>query len=212
MSRISEIERRTKETEIFVRLNIDAQGCAKIQHPIGVFAHLLDNFAHHGLFDIEIKASGDLHVDQHHLVEDTGLVLGAAFSRALGERTGIKRAGSCTYPMDETLVRAAFDLSGRPFLVYESALSRIPVVAQDANGNTTMFQLDTLADFWQAFTNSLACALHLDTLRGRSDHHKAEALFKAAARALRTAVEIDSRAADRTPSTKGILDKGIVLC
>ena len=203
MGRIAEVSRQTIETDIFVRLNIDGSGEAKLSYPIGFMSHMLNTFARHGLFDIEIQASGDLDVDQHHLVEDTGLVLGQCFAKALGDRKGIIRVGSCLFPMDESLARAAVDVSGRPFLVFEAALSGLPLVSTPvARAN---FQTDTIEDFWQAFVSTAGITLHLDIIRGRSDHHKIEALFKAAARSLREACEIDMRAADFIPSTKGIL-------
>jgi len=161
---------------------------------------MLETFARHGLFDLRVRCRGDLVVDQHHLVEDTGIVLGQAFARALGDKRGIRRVGSCLFPMDETLARAAVDLSGRPFLVFDAALSGIPLVSTGAS-----FQTDTVEDFWLGFASNAACALHLDILRGRSDHHKIEALFKAAARALREACEIDGRSVGEIPSTKGVL-------
>jgi imidazoleglycerol-phosphate dehydratase len=157
---------------------------------------MLNTFARHGLFDLDVRATGDLEVDQHHLVEDTGIVLGQCFKAALGERRGIRRVGSCLYPMDETLARAAVDVSGRAFLVFAAQLSGSPLGA---------FQTDTVEDFWQGFVTAAGITLHLDILRGRSDHHKIEALFKAAARALREAAEIDPRSADSIPSTKGVL-------
>ena len=191
MARIAEVSRRTSETDIFIRLNLDGTGDAKLNYPIGFMNHMLNTFCRHGLFDMEIQASGDLDVDQHHLVEDTGLVLGQCFAKALGNRKGIRRVGSCLFPMDETLARSAVDLSGRAFLVLEAAFSGT--------------QTDTVEDFWQAFVSGAGITLHLDIIRGRSDHHKIEALFKAAARSLREACEIDSRSADFIPSTKGIL-------
>jgi imidazoleglycerol-phosphate dehydratase len=201
MERIAEISRKTRETDIAVSLNLDGRGEAKLDYPIGFMAHMLNTFARHGLFDMEIRARGDLEVDQHHLVEDTGIVLGQCFAKALGDRKGIRRAGSCLFPMDETLARAAADLSGRGFLVFEARLSGTQAVSAGAGG----FQADTVEDFWQAFAAAAGISLHLDILRGRSDHHKIEALFKAAARALRDACEIDLRAADFIPSTKGML-------
>ncbi|MCL2094222.1 MAG: imidazoleglycerol-phosphate dehydratase HisB [Treponema sp.] len=205
MARIGEIERKTKETFIVMKLNLDGTGEAKLDYPIGFMSHMLNSFARHGLFDIELKAQGDLEVDQHHLVEDTGIVLGQCFLEALGEGRGIRRIGSCLLPMDETLVRAAVDLSGRPFLVYqaadlEAAISGVPLVSEGQ-----AFQTDTTEDFWQGFAFAAKLNLHLDILRGRNDHHKVEALFKAAARALREACEIDPRAAHIIPSTKGVL-------
>jgi imidazoleglycerol-phosphate dehydratase len=200
MARTAEITRRTGETDIAVSLNLDGTGEAKLDYPIGFMAHMLRTFARHGLFDLEIRARGDLEVDQHHLVEDTGIVLGHCFATALGDKRGIRRVGSCLYPMDETLARAAADLSGRAFLVFEAQLSCVPL-----GGGSGAFQTDTVEDFWQGFAAAAGAALHLDILRGRSDHHKIEALFKAAARALREAVAIDPRAADSIPSTKGVL-------
>jgi imidazoleglycerol-phosphate dehydratase len=196
MARVAEVSRQTKETDIFIRLNLDGDGEAKLNYPIGFMSHMLNTFCRHGLFDLEIQATGDLEVDQHHLVEDTGLVLGQCFARALADRKGIRRVGSCLFPMDEALARSVVDVSGRPCLVFEAAFS-----STAAGG----FQFDTIEDFWQAFVSTAGLTLHLDIIRGRSDHHKAEALFKAAARSLREASEIDTRAAEFIPSTKGIL-------
>jgi len=200
MARIAEFERTTRETSIAVRLNLNGTGEAKLDYPIGFMVHLLTSFARHGLFDIEVRASGDLEVDQHHLVEDTGIVLGQCFARALGERRGIRRVGSCLFPMDETLARAAVDISGRPYLVYEAGLSGVPLVS-----GTSSFQTDTAHDFWQGFVSAAGVTLHLDILRGRSCHHKLEALFKAAARALGEACAVDPASPDIIPSTKGVL-------
>jgi len=195
MPRIAEFERLTKETSIKMKLNLDGTGELKQDYPIGFMAHMLESFARHGLFDLEISARGDLEVDQHHLVEDTGIVLGQCFTRALGERRGIRRVGSCLFPMDESLARAAVDISGRPYLVYEFGTM----------DGILSFQVDTIHDFWQGFVTAAGVSLHLDILRGRSDHHKIEILFKAAARALRDACEIDLRLPDVIPSTKGVL-------
>jgi imidazoleglycerol-phosphate dehydratase len=205
MSRIVEIVRKTRETDISIKLNLDGTGEAKLEYPIGFMVHMLNTFAKHGLVDSEVRASGDLDVDQHHLVEDTGIVLGQCFAKALGDKRGIKRVGTCLYPMDETLTRAAVDVSGRAFLVFEGALSGIPLVSSPAASGGASFQIDTVEDFWQGFVSAAGLTLHLDVLRGRSDHHKIEALFKAAARALREACEIDSRASASIPSTKGVL-------
>jgi imidazoleglycerol-phosphate dehydratase len=204
MERIAEIKRTTKETDIAVKLNLDGRGNAKLDYPVGFMVHMLNTFAKHGLFDLEVKASGDVDVDQHHLVEDTGIVLGQCFAKALGDKRGIRRVGSCLYPMDETLARAAADISGRAFLVFEGGLTGIPLVSADRSGASS-FQVDTVEDFWQGFAAAAGMALHLDVLRGRSDHHKIEALFKAAARAIREACEADPRAAGDIPSTKGML-------
>jgi imidazoleglycerol-phosphate dehydratase len=200
LDRIAEIVRKTKETDISIMLNLDGSGEAKITCPIGFFVHMLNTFARHGLFDLEVTAHGDLEVDQHHLVEDVGIVLGQCFAKSFGEKRGIRRVGSCIYPMDETLVRAAVDISGRPYLVFNGQLSGIPLVS-----GTNSFQVDLVEDFWESFTINAGIALHLDVLKGRSDHHKIEALFKAAARALREACEMDSRSSGIIPSTKGVL-------
>ncbi|MDR2784109.1 MAG: imidazoleglycerol-phosphate dehydratase HisB [Treponema sp.] len=202
MNRTAEIHRTTKETDIRLSLNLDGTGAARLEYPVGFMKHMLDTFAKHGLFDITAQASGDLDVDQHHLIEDTGIVLGQCFVRALGDKRGIKRCGSCLFPMDETLARAAVDVSGRAFLSFNAELSGTPLVS-----GAFSFQTDVVEDFWQGFTIAAGLALHLDILRGRSDHHKIEALFKASARALRDAVEIDARVRDAIPSTKGILDR-----
>ncbi|MCL2380349.1 MAG: imidazoleglycerol-phosphate dehydratase [Treponema sp.] len=192
MSRTAEIERTTRETSIKMKLNIDGGGEAKLDYPIGFMAHMLTAFACHGLFDIEVWARGDLEVDQHHLVEDTGIVMGQCFARALGERRGIHRVGSCLFPMDETLARAAVDISGRPFLVFD---------APELNSGQT----GVVCDFWQGFVSAAGITLHLDILRGRSCHHKTEALFKAAARSLREACRIDYGAPGLIPSSKGVI-------
>jgi imidazoleglycerol-phosphate dehydratase len=205
VSRIAQIERKTKETEITIKLNIDGKGEIKIDYPLGFMAHMLNTFARHGLFDIEINAKGDLEVDQHHLVEDTGIVLGQCFLRAIGDKCGIKRNGSCLFPMDECLARAAVDISGRPFLYFDGQLSAAPLISAPENGTQCDFQTDVIEDFWQGFAAAAGMNMHLEIIRGRSDHHKIEALFKAAARALRTACEFDDRARDSIPSTKGSL-------
>jgi len=221
------ITRTTGETDITISLNLDGSGQANLDYPLGFIKHMLNTFARHGLFDLDVKAKGDLEVDQHHLVEDTGIVLGQCFAKALGDKRGIVRSGSCLYPMDETLARAAVDISGRAFLVFDAQLSGTPLivspvqsaVAQSAVQTTAAaqadapqdlshagtFQTDTIEDFWQGFVSAAALTLHLDILRGRSDHHKIEALFKAAARALRQACEIDARAGEWIPSTKGVI-------
>jgi imidazoleglycerol-phosphate dehydratase len=209
MGRVAEIERVTKETSIRIKVELDGAGVAKLDYPLGFMGHMLNTFARHGLFDLEVTASGDLEVDQHHLVEDTGIALGQCFAKALGEKRGIRRNGSCLFPMDETLASAAVDISGRPFLFFDGQLSGSPLLSKPqsaADSALYEFQTDTVEDFWQGFVNSAGCNLHLEIIRGRSDHHKIEALFKAAARALRIACEIDDRARDIVPSTKGSLD------
>jgi imidazoleglycerol-phosphate dehydratase len=206
MNRTAEVTRKTKETDISIKLNIDGTGIAKLDYPIGFMGHMLNTFARHGLFDLEISAKGDLEVDQHHLVEDTGIVLGQCFAKALGEKRGIRRNGSCLFPMDETLARAAVDISGRAFLFFEGQLGPAPLIAETKDTDKPFqFQTDTIEDFWQGFAGAAGCNLHLEILRGRSDHHKIEAIFKAAARSLRLACEQDDRARDIIPSTKGSL-------
>jgi len=210
LPRVIEIDRSTKETNIFIRLNLDGKGVAQFNYPIGFMTHMFSTFARHGLFDLEINATGDLEVDQHHLVEDTGIVLGQCFNKALGDKTGIRRNGSCLFPMDETLARAAVDLSGRPFLYFDGHLTDTPIIAASGDEDSCcaepyQFQTSTIEDFWQGFVSTANCALHLEIIRGRSDHHKIEAMFKAAARALRDACEYDDRAKDIIPSTKGSL-------
>jgi imidazoleglycerol-phosphate dehydratase len=203
--RTATITRKTAETQIELTLNLDGTGVCSVECPIGFFSHMLSAFCKHGLFDLSGSLKGDLEVDQHHLIEDTGIVLGMAFAQALGNCGGIYRSGSCLYPMDEALSRAAVDFGGRPFLVCEADLSGIPLVSIGANGKESSFQTDCFEDFWQGFVSMAKCNLHLDTLRGRSDHHKMEGLFKAASRALRQAVEIDPRRKGAIPSTKGVI-------
>jgi len=196
MARTATVTRKTAETEISITLNVDGSGKARLDYPVGFMAHMLRTFACHGSFDLDIKAQGDLEVDQHHLIEDTGIVLGKCFADSLGERRGVRRVGSCLFPMDETLARAACDLSGRPFLVYNAGLD---------DKNIGAFQADTIEDFWQAFVVSSAITLHLDVLRGRSGHHKIEALFKAASRALKDACAVNPLESARVISAKGVL-------
>lgn len=204
MARTATIERNTAETQIALSLNLDGTGAYDVENPIGFFDHLLRSFCKHGLFDLAGRIAGDLHVDQHHTIEDTGIVLGSCFAAALGDCAGIYRSGSFLYPMDESLLRAAVDFGGRPFLVCEAGLSGIPLVSVQDGGEAS-FQTDCFEDFWNGFVQTAKCNLHLDTLRGRSDHHKMEGLFKAAARAIRAATEIDPRRGGQIPSTKGVI-------
>ncbi|MBP3709281.1 MAG: imidazoleglycerol-phosphate dehydratase [Treponema sp.] len=205
MERIATIERNTAETQIALTLNLDGSGMYDVQNPIGFFDHMLHAFCKHGKFDLRGTLSGDLHVDQHHLIEDTGIVLGMCFAKALGNCAGIYRTGFFIYPMDETLARAAVDFGGRPYLVCNAELTGIPLVLRGADGKDANFQTDCFEDFWQGFATGAKCNVHLDTLRGRSDHHKMEALFKAASRALRQATALDERACGAIPSTKGVI-------
>ncbi|MBI2571315.1 MAG: imidazoleglycerol-phosphate dehydratase HisB [Candidatus Schekmanbacteria bacterium] len=189
--------RQTRETQISIEVNLDGSGQADVQTPIGFLTHMLEALSRHSLIDLTVRASGDLHVDQHHTVEDLGFVLGSALSKALAERRGISRAGWCRYPMDEALAEAAIDLSGRPFLVFDAVFGAT---------HAGTLQIDLLTDFFDAFARSLGANLHLGAIRGRSDHHKIEAMFKAVARALRMAVALEPRAEGEVPSTKGALD------
>jgi imidazoleglycerol-phosphate dehydratase len=204
-ARIAEVKRETAETRISLTLNLDGSGVCEVKCPVGFLGHMLASFCKHGLFDLSGALIGDLQVDQHHLVEDTGIVLGAAFAKALGDCRGIFRTGSFVFPMDETLARAAVDFGGRPFLVCNAELSGVPLVSLGEDGKESSFQTDTFEDFWQGFVSGAKCNLHLDALRGRSDHHKMEALFKAAARALREAVTPDPRRGMAIPSSKGVI-------
>ncbi len=203
--RIATIERKTGETQITLTLNLDGSGKCDVKNPIGFFDHMLRSFCKHGLFDLSGEIKGDLNVDQHHTIEDTGITLGMCFAKALGDCAGIYRSGCFLYPMDESLLRAAVDFGGRPFLVCDAKLTGMPLVSAGEDGKEYSFQTDCFEDFWNGFVNSAKCNLHLDTLRGRSDHHKMEGLFKAAARAIRDAVAIDSRRNGQVPSTKGMI-------
>ena len=205
MARTATIERNTSETQIALTLNLDGSGKCSVRNPIGFFDHMLRSFCKHGMFDLSGELHGDLHVDQHHLIEDTGIVLGMCFAKALGDCAGICRSGFFIYPMDESLLQASVDFGGRPFCVCNAQLSGIPLVSVSPDGAQASFQTDCFEDFWQGFVQAAHCNLHLDTIRGRSDHHKMEGLFKAAARAIRAAVEVDSRRNGEIPSTKGVI-------
>ena len=205
MERIATIERNTSETQITLTLKLDGSGKCDVKNPIGFFDHMLRSFCKHGMFDLTGTLNGDLQVDQHHLIEDTGITLGMCFAKALGNCAGIYRSGFFIYPMDESLLQASVDFGGRPYLVCNSQLTNIPLVSIGQDGTQACFQTDCFEDFWQGFVNSAKCNLHLDSIRGRSDHHKMEGLFKAAARAIRCAVEIDPRRNGAIPSTKGVI-------
>ena len=194
--RVATVTRKTAETDIQLTLGLDGRGVGQIDTGIPFFDHMLTLFAKHGLFDLEVKAKGDVAVDYHHTVEDIGLVLGEAFKQALGAKTGIRRYGFFILPMDEALARVVVDLSGRACLVYDV---QAPVMfVRD-------FNLVLVKEFCRAFSNALACNLHVKLEYGEEPHHVAEAIFKALARALDAATQIDPRAADLLPSTKGIL-------
>lgn len=203
--RTATVKRDTKETQIELTLNIDGSGKCDVKNPIGFFDHMLKSFCKHGLFDLSGEIKGDLEVDQHHLIEDTGIALGLCFAKALGDLAGIFRSGCFIYPMDETLAQAAVDFGGRPYLVCNSQLTGIPLVSIGQDGKEASFQTDCFEDFWQGFVNNAQCNLHIDVIRGRSDHHKMEACFKAVARAIRNATEIDVRRNGAIPSTKGVI-------
>ena len=202
--RTATITRKTGETQITLTLNLDGSGKCDVKNPIGFFDHMLKSFCKHGLFDLSGSISGDLEVDQHHTIEDTGIVLGECFKKVLGDCAGIFRSGFFIYPMDESLVQAAVDFGGRPYLVNNANLTGIPLVSVQ-NGKEGTFQTDCFEDFWQGFVNAASCNLHIDVIRGRSDHHKIEGAFKAVSRAIRAAVEIDERRGGAVPSTKGVI-------
>ena len=194
--RTAEISRKTAETQIEVRLDLNGTGTYTNKTGVGFFDHMLDQLARHALIDMEVTATGDLHIDDHHTVEDTGIAIGQALAKAMGDKRGIRRYGSCLLPMDDALVRAALDLSGRPFLVWNLEISS-PKIGT--------FDTELVREFFQALSTHGGITLHVDVLHGINSHHIAEAAFKAVARALRDALEIDPRKADAVPSTKGAL-------
>ena len=194
--RTATISRRTSETSIDVAVNLDGTGAYAISTGIGFFDHMLEQLSRHSLIDLDVKTVGDLHIDQHHTVEDTGLAIGEAVARALGEKRGIRRYADALSPMDETLTRVALDISGRPFLVWKTAFTQKRLGEMD----TEMFE-----HFFHSFAQTAGITLHIETLYGSNNHHIAEAAFKGLARALREAVEVDPRKAGAIPSTKGTL-------
>lgn len=194
--RTATISRATAETEISVEVNLDGTGVYDNQTGVGFFDHMLDQLARHSLIDMTIRAKGDYHIDDHHTVEDTGIALGKALAEALGDKKGIRRYGECHLPMDDAQVRAALDLSGRPYLVWNVELPT-PKVGS--------FDTELVREFFTAFAVNGGITLHVDQIHGFNSHHIAEAAFKAVARALRVAVETDPRKADAIPSTKGAL-------
>jgi imidazoleglycerol-phosphate dehydratase len=195
MSRTAEKRRTTKETDVQVKLDLDGRGSSKIQTGIGFLDHMLELFARHGLFDLEVACAGDLHIDAHHSVEDIALTLGQAFAEALGDKAGIVRFGSAYVPMDEALVRAVVDLSGRAFIVYRVAKVRDRVGELD---------VELVEHFWRSFAGEVRCNLHIELLYGANQHHITEGVFKAAARALSAATRISDRI-EGVMSTKGKL-------
>ena len=190
------ITRKTAETDIRVEINLDGTGAYSNQTGVGFFDHMLDQLARHALIDMTITAAGDLHIDDHHTVEDTGIALGQALSAAMGDKRGITRYGACHLPMDDAQVRCALDLSGRPFLIWNVDL-RAPKIGT--------FDTELVREFFQAFATHGGITLHVDQLHGFNSHHIAEAAFKAVARALRDALEVDPRKSGDVPSTKGTL-------
>ncbi|MDX6271332.1 MAG: imidazoleglycerol-phosphate dehydratase [Acidobacteriota bacterium] len=192
---MGQVRRQTKETDVRVSINLDGTGRGRVSTGVPFLDHMLDLFARHGLFDLEVECRGDLEIDDHHSVEDVAISLGQAFAEALGDKRGITRYGAAVVPMDEALCRAVVDLSGRFYLVYEVETRR------QAIGN---FSVELAEHFWRSFAEAGRCNLHLDLLRGRNTHHILEATFKATARALRQAVELDPRV-EGVPSTKGSL-------
>jgi imidazoleglycerol-phosphate dehydratase len=194
--RTGAVTRKTKETDIAVSVALDGTGVAKIATGIGFFDHMLEQLARHSLIDIDISAAGDLHIDQHHTVEDTGIALGQAVRQALGDMAGITRFADVLLPMDETLTRVAVDISGRPFLVFRTKFVQAKI------GN---FDTELVREFFQAFTTHAAMNIHVETLYGENAHHIAESCFKGLARALRAAIALDPRQKGAIPSTKGLL-------
>lgn len=190
------IDRKTTETEVSVSVDLDGSGAYDVKTGVGFLDHMLELFARHSLIDIKLRTKGDTHIDFHHTAEDSGIALGQAIARALGDRKGIRRYASLHLPMDEALTRAAIDLSGRPYLVWNVAFSR-PRIGD--------FDTELVREWFQAFAMNAAVTLHIETLNGDNNHHIAESCFKALARALREAIEIDPRQKDRIPSTKGSL-------
>jgi len=194
--RSAAITRKTRETEISVTLLLDGAGVADVETGVGFFDHMLDQIARHSLIDLTIRAKGDLHIDQHHTVEDVGIALGQAIAKALGDKRGVARYADCLLPMDETLTRVALDLSGRPFLIFEVAFPTEKIGA---------FDTQLVREFFQALAVHAGLTLHVETLHGANSHHIAESCFKGVARALGAAIAIDPRQAERVPSTKGAL-------
>ncbi len=194
--RKARVERNTLETQILVTVNLDGTGQLKLNTGVPFLEHMLDQVARHGLVDIEIEATGDLHIDDHHMVEDVGITLGQAFAKALADKKGIRRYGHAYVPLDEALSRVVIDFSGRPGLEMHVDFTRASVGG---------FDVDLFQEFFQGFVNHAAVTLHIDNLRGKNTHHQIETIFKAFGRALRMAIELDPRMAGMMPSTKGSL-------
>jgi len=193
---VATVERNTKETQITGRVDLDGSGIAEVSTGIGFLDHMLEQLARHSLIDVSLHAVGDLHIDFHHTTEDTGICIGEAVAKALGERTGIRRWGEATVPMDETLTRVALDASNRPYLIWKVKFSKPKLGEMD----TELFK-----EWFQAFAQHAGLTLHVENLYGENNHHIVESCFKGLARALRQAIEIDPRKSDAIPSTKGVL-------
>ncbi len=194
--RQAEVTRNTLETQIVVNINLDGNGKSQFETGLGFLDHMLDQVARHGMMDISVQAKGDLHIDAHHTVEDIGITLGQAFSKALGDKKGINRYGHAYVPLDEALSRVVLDCSGRPGLDFNCEFTRASIGE---------FELDLVHEFFQGFVNHANITLHIDNLKGHNSHHQAETIFKAFGRALRMAVTFDARMQGMTPSTKGSL-------
>src|SRR5260221_6424965 len=194
--RQAQVTRNTLETQIEVRLNLDGSGKSKLATGVGFFDHMLDQVARHGMLDLDVEAKGDLHIDAHHTVEDVGITVGQAFTKAIGDKKGVCRYGHAYVPLDEALSRVVIDLSGRPGLEYSVDYAR---------GLIGEFDVDLVHEFFQGFVNHASVTLHIDNLKGRNAHHQAETIFKAFGRALRMAVELDARASGILPSSKSSL-------
>jgi imidazoleglycerol-phosphate dehydratase len=194
--RKASLDRKTTETQIAVSINLDGTGAFDVKSGVGFLDHMLELLARHSLIDIKLRAKGDTHIDFHHTTEDSGIVLGQAFAKSLGDRKGIRRYADCFLPMDEALTRAAIDVSGRPYLIWKVEFSR-PKIGE--------FDTELVREWFQAFAMNAGVTLHVQTLYGDNCHHIAESCFKALARVLRGAIEIDPRQKDRIPSTKGSL-------
>lgn len=196
MKRSASVSRNTNETKIEVSINLDGQGSAKLNTGIGFLDHMLDQVARHGMFDLEVSAKGDLHIDAHHTVEDVGIVLGQAFNKAIGDKKGITRYGSAIIPLDEALSRVVLDISGRPGLEFDVEFKRAAIGE---------FDVDLIHEFFQGFVNHANITMHIDNLKGDNAHHQAETIYKAFGRALKMAVCIDPKISGVAPSTKGSL-------
>lgn len=194
--RSAEVVRNTLETQITVAINLDGTGTSQFSTGLGFLDHMLDQIARHGMMDISVNAKGDLHIDAHHTVEDIGITLGQAFAKAIGDKKGIRRYGHAYVPLDEALSRVVLDISGRPGLEFGCVFTRASIGE---------FDVDLIHEFFQGFVNHANVTLHIDNLKGHNAHHQAETIFKAFGRALRVAVELDSRMAGIMPSTKGSL-------